>query len=100
MSLPSASGSKRAASAAPAPPLDPPALVCQVGTTTLLYSLRCIDDLHAISAGIKKHVGKRRLILEFLTHTGTVFPLQLGEDFLIGDEMALRAELSPWLAKS
>jgi DNA polymerase-3 subunit alpha len=59
-----------------------------------------IDDLHAISAGIKKHTGKRRLILEVLTHTGTVFPLQLGEDFLIGDEMALRAELAPWLAKS
>ena len=59
-----------------------------------------IDDLHAISAGIKKHAGKRRLILEVLTHTGTVFPLQLGEDFLIGDEMALRAELAPWLAKS
>ena len=26
--------------------LDPPALVCKVGTTTLLYDLRCIDDLH------------------------------------------------------
>lgn len=59
-----------------------------------------IDDLHAISAGIKKHLGKRRLILEVLTHTGAVFPLQLGDDFLIGDEMALRAELAPWLAKS
>jgi DNA polymerase-3 subunit alpha len=58
-----------------------------------------IDDLHAISAGIKKHLGKRRLILEVVTHTGAVFPLQLGEDFLIGDEMALRAELAPWLAK-
>ncbi|MBE2270678.1 MAG: hypothetical protein IAE80_20740 [Anaerolinea sp.] len=28
--------------------LNPPALVCQVGTTTLLYDLRCIDDLHAM----------------------------------------------------
>jgi hypothetical protein len=26
---------------------DPPALVCQVGTTTLKYQLRAIDDLHA-----------------------------------------------------
>jgi hypothetical protein len=26
---------------------DPPALVCQVGTTTLKYHLRAIDDLHA-----------------------------------------------------
>jgi hypothetical protein len=26
---------------------DPPALVCQVGSTTLKYRLRAIDDLHA-----------------------------------------------------
>jgi hypothetical protein len=26
---------------------DPPALVCQVGTTTLRYHLRAIEDLHA-----------------------------------------------------
>jgi hypothetical protein len=26
---------------------DPPALACQVGTTTLKYQLRAIDDLHA-----------------------------------------------------
>jgi hypothetical protein len=26
---------------------DPPTLVCQVGTTTLRYHLRAIDDLHA-----------------------------------------------------
>ena len=26
---------------------DPPALVCQVGSTTLRYDLRAIDDLHA-----------------------------------------------------
>jgi len=25
---------------------DPPALVCQVGSTTLKYRLRAIDDLH------------------------------------------------------
>jgi hypothetical protein len=28
--------------------LDPPALVCQVGTTKLSYGLRCLDDLHAM----------------------------------------------------
>ena len=28
--------------------LDPPALVCTVGSTTLSYDLRCIDDLHAM----------------------------------------------------
>jgi hypothetical protein len=29
------------------PTLDPPALVCQVGTTQLRYHLSSIDDLHA-----------------------------------------------------
>jgi hypothetical protein len=28
--------------------LEPPALVCQVGTTRLSYDLRCLDDLHAM----------------------------------------------------
>ena len=28
--------------------LDPPALVCQVGTTKLSYHVRCLDDLHAM----------------------------------------------------
>lgn len=27
---------------------DPPALVCQVGSTQLKYYLRCIEDLHAM----------------------------------------------------
>ena len=27
---------------------DPPALICQVGKTTLSYQLRCLDDLHAM----------------------------------------------------
>ena len=27
---------------------DPPALVCQVGSTQLRYQLRCIDDLYAM----------------------------------------------------
>ncbi len=30
------------------PKADPPALVCQVGTTQLRYHLRCIEDLHAM----------------------------------------------------
>jgi len=30
------------------PAADPPALVCQVGTTQLRYHLRCLDDLHAM----------------------------------------------------
>jgi len=32
------------------PSADPPALVCQVGSTTLMYRLRCIEDLHAMLA--------------------------------------------------
>jgi hypothetical protein len=28
--------------------LDPPALVCRVGTTQLSYQLRCLDDLQAM----------------------------------------------------
>lgn len=28
--------------------LDPPAIVCQVGTTQLRYDIRAIDDLHAM----------------------------------------------------
>jgi hypothetical protein len=30
------------------PDADPPTLVCMVGTTKLLYQLRCIEDLHAM----------------------------------------------------
>ena len=58
-----------------------------------------VDDLDIIAAAIKKHPGKRILILEIGTLSGSVVPLQLGEGFMIGDEMALRSELSPWLAK-
>jgi len=32
--------------------LNPPALVCQVGSTKLLYDMRCINDLHQM---LKKH---------------------------------------------
>ncbi len=28
--------------------LDPPALVCRVGSTQLSYQLRCLEDLHAM----------------------------------------------------
>jgi hypothetical protein len=31
---------------------NPPALVCVVGSTTLSYQLRCLDDLHAM---LKEH---------------------------------------------
>src|SRR5688572_13789930 len=34
------------------PEADPPALVCQVGSTQLRYHLRAIDDLHAM---LKEH---------------------------------------------
>ncbi len=31
---------------------DPPTIVCQVGSTTLKYDLRAIDDLHAMLKGV------------------------------------------------
>lgn len=31
---------------------NPPAIVCQVGKTTLLYDARVIDDLHAMGSAI------------------------------------------------
>ncbi len=31
---------------------EPPALVCMVGTTRLIYQLRCLEDLHAM---LKEH---------------------------------------------
>jgi hypothetical protein len=34
------------------PDADPPALVCQVGSTQLRYHLRALDDLHAM---LKRH---------------------------------------------
>ena len=39
--------------------LDPPQLVCQVGSTKLAYDVRCIDDLHAMLAefGDWMHLG-------------------------------------------
>ena len=33
------------------PSADPPALICQVGSTQLRYQLRCIEDLHAMLKG-------------------------------------------------
>jgi hypothetical protein len=33
---------------------NPPALVCTVGSTVLLYDVRCIEDLHAM---LKEHGG-------------------------------------------
>ncbi len=55
-------------------------------------------DLPAITAAIRKHPGKRILILEIVTPSGATFPLQLGTEFLIGDEPSLRSSLKPWLA--
>jgi len=57
------------------------------------------SDLPAITAAIQKCPGKRTLVLEIITPSGTAIPLQLGTDFLIGDEPKLRVELEPWLAR-
>ena len=57
------------------------------------------SDLPKIVEAIKKHPGKRSLILEIVTPSGSAFPLQLGEDFTFGDEQKLRASLEPWLKR-
>ena len=40
---------------------DPPALVCQVGSTQLKYHLRAIEDLHAALKGLLETLHKRIL---------------------------------------
>jgi DNA polymerase-3 subunit alpha len=57
------------------------------------------EDLPKIIEAIRKHPGKRSLILEIITPSGTTFPLQLGEEFSFGDEQKLRISLEPWLKK-
>jgi len=56
-------------------------------------------DLPLILDSIRKLPGKRRLILEVITPSGSAFPLQLGEEFTFGDEQALRGTLDPWLKR-
>ncbi len=57
------------------------------------------EDLPGIIEAIRKHPGKRSLIFEIITPSGTAFPLQLGEDFTFGDEQKLRVALEPWLKR-
>ena len=57
------------------------------------------EDLPRILDVIRKHHGKRGLILEVVTPSETSFPLQLGSDFTVGDEQALRVGLEPWLKR-
>jgi DNA polymerase-3 subunit alpha len=57
------------------------------------------EDLPLILDVIRKHHGKRGLILEVVTPSGTSLLLQLGSDFTVGDEQALRVGLEPWLKR-
>jgi DNA polymerase-3 subunit alpha len=57
------------------------------------------EDLPLILDVIRKHHGKRGLILEVVTPSGTSLLLQLGSDFNVGDEQALRVGLEPWLKR-
>jgi hypothetical protein len=56
-------------------------------------------DLPKIIEAIGKNPGKRSLILEIITPSGTTLPLQLGEEFAFGDEQKLRVALEPWLKR-
>jgi DNA polymerase-3 subunit alpha len=55
--------------------------------------------LPSLAAAIKKHTGKRTLVLEIITASGATIPLQLGSEFLIANEELLRASLEPWLKR-
>ncbi len=55
-------------------------------------------DFPAIIAAIQKHPGKRTLVLEIITSSGT-FPIQLGTKFTIGNEESLRVDLKAWLKR-
>ncbi len=57
------------------------------------------SDLPSIAAAIKRHPGKRTLVLEIITSSGTTLPLQLGSDFSVAQEESLRIALEPWLKK-
>ena len=57
------------------------------------------SDIPSIAEAIRKVPGKRRLILEIVTPSGSAFPLQLGEEFTFGDEQILRGSLDPWLKR-
>ena len=57
------------------------------------------DDLPHISQVIRKHHGKRSLILEIVTSDGVAVPIQLGAEFSVGEEQSLRAGLEPWLRR-
>jgi DNA polymerase-3 subunit alpha len=57
------------------------------------------EDLPAIMTAIKRFPGKRMLVLEIVTESGTTFPLQLGSDFTIAKEEELRVALESWLMR-
>ena len=63
------------------------------------YSRLVPEDLPAIAAAVRKHPGKRILILEIAAPSGAVVPLRLGKEFAVGDETALRAAIEPWLKR-
>ncbi len=55
------------------------------------------ESLLSIATAIKKHPGKRTLVLEIVTDTGAAIPLQLGNEYLIANEELLRVSLESWL---
>ncbi len=70
--------------------LDPPALLCQVGSTKLSYDLRCLDDLHAM---LKTHGDWMPLGAadeQKLASEGTVEAWARSEDNPVGGWYGLR----------
>ena len=69
---------------------DPPALVCQVGSTTLTYHLRAIDDLHAMLAEHGDWMPLGAADEQKATAEGTVEAWGRSEDNPVGGWYGLR----------
>lgn len=55
-------------------------------------------DLAAILEAVKRHPGKRPLVLDIVYDAGRTISIQAGEGFTVGDESALQRELTAFAA--
>ena len=51
-------------------------------------------DLSLVLESVKRHPGHRPLFLEFVRPDGSMFEVAAGEEFTVGDERDLIADLS------
>ena len=69
---------------------DPPAIVCQVGSTKLMYDARCLDDLHAWLRGQGDWVPLGAADEQKPAKDGTVEAFGRAEDNPLGGWYGLR----------